>query len=169
MVNSQYITYWTGPSHPNTYIRTRQPTQVLPGNYSVIVQDANNCTSPPVNVTVESPPPIVVYLSGVAVPCSTSPYATYEFVVAPGSGNGPPFAVEQNLTTVVAGQNISLEFVSALNKTVCFDVIDRLGCRTTQPICEVTPSPEPVSVQLQTFASCPAQATGRAIATSNSR
>ena len=167
VVNSQYITYWTGPSHPNTYIRTRQPTQVLPGNYSVIVQDANNCTSPPVNVTVESPPPIVVYLSGVAVPCSTSPYATYEFVVAPGSGNGPPFAVEQNLTTVVAGQNISLEFVSALNKTVCFDVIDRLGCRTTQPICEVTPSPEPVSVQLQTFASCPAQATGRAIATSN--
>jgi hypothetical protein len=167
VVNSLYITYWCTPTNPINCIRTRLPTQVLPGNYSLIVQDANNCTSPRVNVTVYSPPPIVVTLAGVAVPCSTSPYAEYQFVVAPNSGNGPPYQVEQNLTTVVAGQNISLEFVSALNQTVCFDVLDRLGCRTTQPICELTPSPEPVSVQLATFASCPAQATGVAIATSN--
>ena len=167
VIEAQYITYWCTPANPINCIRTRLPTQVQSGNYSVILEDANGCKSPRVNVTVPSPPPIIVTLAGVAVPCATSTYATYEFIVAPNSGNGPPYAVRQNLTTVVVGQNISLDFVSALNKTVCFDVVDKDGCSTVDPICELTPSPEPVSVQLALYPSCPNQATGIAVATSN--
>jgi hypothetical protein len=167
VVEALYIYYWCTPLNPVQCTRTRLSTQVLPGNYSLIVQDANNCTSPRVNVTVPSPPPIVVSLTGVAVPCATSTYATYEFLVEPNSGNGPPYRVEQDLGNTSVGQNISFVFNSALNQTVCFDVLDRLGCRTTQQICELTPSPEPVSVQLAVYPSCPNQATGRAVATSN--
>jgi len=165
-VQGLYITYWCTPfTGPVNCVRQRLSTQVLAGNYTLIVEDRNQCKSPRVSVTVSSPPPITVRLAGVAVPCSSSTYATYQFVVS--DGNGPPYAVEQNMTTVSVGQNITLDFVSALNRTVCFDVTDSKGCRTAQQICEVTLAPQPVSVQLALYASCPYQATGIAVATSN--
>lgn len=162
-VQSLYETYWKTPAHPVSWVRTRLPIQNLPGNYSLMVCDANQCCAT-VNMSISAPPPIICSVYNIKGACQEQSSTTVQFVCQ--GGIGPPYYTLQNLTLVQAGQNITFDFVSGFNNTMCFNVMDSVGCVSPQQICFEIPDPGPVPVNVSTVDSCPYQATGSATATS---
>lgn len=160
-----YITYWKTPFNPFTFVRVRLQTQLPPGNYTVMLEDANGCS---VNVStyIDSPPPIIVSVDGVDAACQSSSTATVRFVVK--GGIGPPYFVLSNLTTLAIGQNVSVEFVSSFGQTQCFYVMDSVGCINPVQVCFNIPTPGPVPINITSTDSCPTVASGTATATTNS-
>ena len=162
-VSLLYETYWRTPSNPLTWIKTRLPIKNRAGNYSVMVCDANSCCVTR-NMTINSPPPIICSVYNIKGACQDSSSTTVQFVC--NGGQGPNYFTLQNLTLVQAGQNITFDFVSGFNNTMCFTVMDSVGCISEQQICFTIPPAGPVPVNISTVDSCPFQATGSATATS---
>jgi hypothetical protein len=158
---AQYITYWKTPSNPN-FVRVRLGSRNPPGNYTVIVVDRNGCNAT-ATAWIKSPDPLFVRLNNISAACSSSTQAKLSFLV--GGGFGPPYYTLQNLTTVVPGQNITFEFVTAFGQVVCFNVMDAVGCILPQQVCYSIPQPGPLNLSVAVQPSCPNQATGSATVT----
>ena len=161
--NSEYITYWNTPFQaPGQFVRTHLGIRNIPGNYTVIIEDRNQCNASK-SIEVKSPPPIKVSLYGIDAACSSSTQAKIQFLVS--GGIGPPYYTLQNLTLLSTGQNITFEFVTAFGQTLCFNVMDSVGCILSQQVCYQVPQPGPLNLSVTTTDSCPNQPTGTASVT----
>lgn len=161
---SEYITYWKTPFTAGLFVRTRLPTRVFPGNYTVMLVDANNCNAT-ASVTVASPPPFTISGPTSNAACQSQSSAVFDITVK--GGVGPPYFTLEDLTTIVPGENITFDFVSAFGQTACFTIEDSVGCINPNPTCITVPVPGAIDVNIAVNDSCPFQPTGTVVATSN--
>ncbi|UPT68693.1 MAG: Ig-like domain-containing protein [Sphingobacteriales bacterium JAD_PAG50586_3] len=135
---------WVGP---NNYSSTSEDINNLcAGNYTVVVTDANGCTST-INVTLTEPPVLAAsllaatYNGGVNISCSNACDGSINATI---TGGVAPFTYSW---TGPNGFTSSLEDISALCAgTYVLNVTDANGCTTTQTITLTQPAPVSISL-----------------------
>lgn len=155
-----YLQEWITPFNPTQYLPTILGIRQNPGNYSLRVTDARGCQAVK-NVTVPSPVPIQAEVVGFEGVCDDSIQGTFQIRAW---GGVPPLRLLEGLTQITMGQDISFEFVAALNQTIDIHIIDSVGCIMPMGVDFEIPNPGPLPITLTTTASCPNFADGTAIA-----
>jgi hypothetical protein len=159
----QYTYCWKTPFTPVNCTPTYLPYAEIPGYYELTACDRNMCCTT-ANITIASPPPLVVQRVTTDPVCQVgSNNVTATFNV---SGlNGPPYFANSNLT-VVNGQTLTYTVVQTYNQTLYFYISDYTGCMDPDPITFRLADPGPVPYNISSQPSCLLTPTGTARVTS---
>lgn len=144
-----YAYTWTQSGNPNTFASTEDIANLIPGNYTISVTDANNCGPRTMSFTITEPPLLVVSLvSQVNVLCygaSTGAITVNAIGGTPGGGynfswSGPNgfTSSNQNLIGIAAGTyDLTVTDANSCTKTLSVIITQSteiLIAYTTTPI-----------------------------------
>ncbi|UPT69903.1 MAG: PKD domain-containing protein [Flavobacterium sp. JAD_PAG50586_2] len=144
-----YAYTWTQSGNPNTFASTEDIANLIPGNYTISVTDANNCGPRTMSFTITEPPLLVVSLvSQVNVLCygaSTGAITVNAIGGTPGGGynfswSGPNgfTSSNQNLIGIAAGTyDLTITDANSCTKTLSVIITQSteiLIAYTTTPI-----------------------------------
>lgn len=146
-----YIICWYTPFNPTDCEQMYLPPNVVPGLYTLCATDRNGCQACQ-SINVTNIPPITVQLLGYDEYCQTSTSAVATFNI---SGPNPPFYIMEFLDQVSNGSLINITVYQNYSNSLCFRVMDSVGCITTRKYCFVPPAALPVNFTIDSIASCP--------------
>lgn len=138
---------WTSNTGTTPSAGDLNPTGLEPGDYTATVTDDNNC-SESIDITISTPDPLSLTISGTDLTCNGVPDGTLTIVPAGGTvaGNytyswtGPNgyTSVSQNLTSLLAGE-------------YCVNIEDDNGCILTPDSCYTIIEPDSIFFDGSTF------------------
>ncbi|WP_258540614.1 T9SS type B sorting domain-containing protein [Parvicella tangerina] len=138
---------WTSTTTTTPVADDLNPTNLEPGDYTATVTDANGC-SEFVDITITTPPPLSMTISGTDLTCNGVPDGTITIVPTGGtistdydySWSGPNgfSSIQQNLTNLLAG-------------TYCVNITDDNGCVLTPDSCFTIIEPDSIFFDGSTF------------------
>jgi len=152
IIYSPYILCWITPLNPTHCIEEYLPLYVVPGPYTVCATDRNGCQACQ-SINVTNVPPVTVQLLGYDSYCETSTYAVATFNI---SGPSPPYYILEYLDQISNGSIINITLYQNYSKSICFKVMNSVGCITPNLYCFTPPSAGPVIFTVDTTMSCPA-------------
>jgi hypothetical protein len=151
LIYMPYILCWYTPLSPLNCTQMLLPLNVVPGPYTLCATDRNGCRQCE-SVNVTNPPPITVELLGYDAYCETSSYAVATFNI---SGPHPPFYILEYLEQIAEGTIINITLYQNYSKSICFRVMDSVGCTTPNMYCFEPPTAGPINFTIVKTSSCP--------------
>ncbi|WP_299434193.1 T9SS type B sorting domain-containing protein [uncultured Aquimarina sp.] len=149
------VTFLASPPNPaNTF----EITGLIPGTYSVVVNDVNNCSTPAINFTIADELTLSASLNK-DLDCDTGNEAAIIDVITTGGNGGNTFELNTNGGGYVAYVG-GFPFTTLVAGTYQFRVTDSEGCQAETVIITVTPAPAPVATVVPTDIFCNGDTTG---------